>query len=159
MRHQAYVATLTTGRNAVCPIVQRTYLRAGTGIAFYLSRGLRNDVSGIEVDLSGICSKPSCKSRCLPHGLITSTASQTRWCWEGTVSLARDLEGRNTMHSAELQSGLSEFDLGYYGWRVVLVACFGVMAGFGSEGSSRLYAPNCGTGLSTERTGPYSPIA
>jgi MFS family permease len=28
--------------------------------------------------------------------------------------------------------GLSEFDLGYYGWRVVLAACFGVMAGFGS---------------------------
>jgi MFS family permease len=26
----------------------------------------------------------------------------------------------------------SEFDLGYYGWRVVLAACFGVMAGFGS---------------------------
>jgi MFS family permease len=29
-------------------------------------------------------------------------------------------------------SELSEFDLGYYGWRVVLAACFGVMAGFGS---------------------------
>jgi hypothetical protein len=28
--------------------------------------------------------------------------------------------------------GPSEFDLGYYGWRVVLVACLGVMAGFGS---------------------------
>ncbi|MGD0569182.1 MAG: MFS transporter [Candidatus Sulfotelmatobacter sp.] len=27
---------------------------------------------------------------------------------------------------------LSEFDLGYYGWRVVLAACLGVMAGFGS---------------------------
>ena len=27
---------------------------------------------------------------------------------------------------------LSEFDFGYYGWRVVLAACFGVMAGFGS---------------------------
>ncbi|HMH07049.1 MAG TPA: MFS transporter [Terriglobales bacterium] len=27
---------------------------------------------------------------------------------------------------------MSEFDLGYYGWRVVLAACFGVMAGFGS---------------------------
>jgi MFS family permease len=27
---------------------------------------------------------------------------------------------------------LTEFDLGYYGWRVVLAACFGVMAGFGS---------------------------
>jgi len=29
-------------------------------------------------------------------------------------------------------SELSEFHLGYYGWRVVLAACFGVMAGFGS---------------------------
>ncbi len=28
--------------------------------------------------------------------------------------------------------GLTEFDLGYYGWRVVLAACLGVMAGFGS---------------------------
>ena len=36
------------------------------------------------------------------------------------------------MQSAESESGLSEFDLGYYGWRVVLAACFGVMAGFGS---------------------------
>jgi MFS family permease len=36
------------------------------------------------------------------------------------------------MQSAESESVLSEFDLGYYGWRVVLAACFGVMAGFGS---------------------------
>jgi MFS family permease len=28
--------------------------------------------------------------------------------------------------------GPSEFDLGYYGWRVVFAACLGVMAGFGS---------------------------
>ena len=28
--------------------------------------------------------------------------------------------------------GLGESDLGYYGWRVALAACFGVMAGFGS---------------------------
>ena len=28
--------------------------------------------------------------------------------------------------------GLGEFDSGYYGWRVVLAACLGVMAGFGS---------------------------
>jgi MFS family permease len=28
--------------------------------------------------------------------------------------------------------GLSEFSPGYYGWRVVLAACLGVMAGFGS---------------------------
>jgi MFS family permease len=38
----------------------------------------------------------------------------------------------NTFQRAELSSGLSEFDLGYYGWRVVLAACLGVMAGFGS---------------------------
>jgi len=29
-------------------------------------------------------------------------------------------------------NSLTEFDLGYYGWRVVLAACLGVMAGFGS---------------------------
>jgi MFS family permease len=34
--------------------------------------------------------------------------------------------------SAAPGAGLSEFDFGYYGWRVVLAACFGVMAGFGS---------------------------
>ena len=34
--------------------------------------------------------------------------------------------------SASAEIRLSEFDLGYYGWRVVLAACFGVMAGFGS---------------------------
>lgn len=33
---------------------------------------------------------------------------------------------------AESGRGLNEFDLRYYGWRVVLAACFGVMAGFGS---------------------------
>ena len=34
--------------------------------------------------------------------------------------------------SAEPAPDLTEFDLGYYGWRVVLAACLGVMAGFGS---------------------------
>ena len=34
--------------------------------------------------------------------------------------------------SAEMPSDLTEFDPGYYGWRVVLAACLGVMAGFGS---------------------------
>lgn len=34
--------------------------------------------------------------------------------------------------SADSVPGPSEFDLGYYGWRVVLAACLGVMAGFGS---------------------------
>jgi MFS family permease len=31
-----------------------------------------------------------------------------------------------------MTSDLTEIDLGYYGWRVVLAACLGVMAGFGS---------------------------
>lgn len=34
--------------------------------------------------------------------------------------------------SAAATSGLTESDPGYYGWRVVLAACLGVMAGFGS---------------------------
>lgn len=33
---------------------------------------------------------------------------------------------------ADSVPGRNEFDLGYYGWRVVLAACLGVMAGFGS---------------------------
>jgi MFS family permease len=32
----------------------------------------------------------------------------------------------------ETETGLDESQLGYYGWRVVLAACLGVMAGFGS---------------------------
>ena len=36
------------------------------------------------------------------------------------------------IHSDETTHDLSEFDLNYYGWRVVLAACLGVMAGFGS---------------------------
>src|ERR1700734_363807 len=36
------------------------------------------------------------------------------------------------MQSAEMTSDLTEFDPGYYGWRLVLAACLGVMAGFGS---------------------------
>jgi MFS family permease len=36
------------------------------------------------------------------------------------------------MERTEITSDLTEFDLGYYGWRVVLAACLGVMAGFGS---------------------------
>ena len=38
----------------------------------------------------------------------------------------------DTIPSDELTLRLSEFDLNYYGWRVVLAACLGVMAGFGS---------------------------
>ncbi len=37
-----------------------------------------------------------------------------------------------TEQRAEMPSELTEFDFAYYGWRVVLAACFGVMAGFGS---------------------------
>ncbi len=36
------------------------------------------------------------------------------------------------MQNAEMPSDLTEYDRGYYGWRVVLAACLGVMAGFGS---------------------------
>src|SRR5208282_1530805 len=42
------------------------------------------------------------------------------------------LQATNTMQPAGTTSGLTEFDFGYYGWRVVLAACLGVMAGFGS---------------------------
>jgi MFS family permease len=38
----------------------------------------------------------------------------------------------SSIEPGEPAPGLDEFDLGYYGWRVVLAACFGVMAGFGS---------------------------
>ncbi len=41
-------------------------------------------------------------------------------------------QSSDTIQSDELTPGLSEFDLAYYGWRVVLAACLGVMAGFGS---------------------------
>ena len=37
-----------------------------------------------------------------------------------------------TVQRAETLSDLTEFDSGYNGWRVVLAACLGVMAGFGS---------------------------
>jgi len=46
--------------------------------------------------------------------------------------LTSHLQSSDTIQSDELTPGLSEFDLKYYGWRVVLAACFGVMAGFGS---------------------------
>ena len=38
----------------------------------------------------------------------------------------------NGAQPAEPTASLSESDLSYYGWRVVLAACLGVMAGFGS---------------------------
>jgi MFS family permease len=39
---------------------------------------------------------------------------------------------KDTTPRVEPTSDLTEFGLGYYGWRVVLAACLGVMAGFGS---------------------------
>ena len=48
------------------------------------------------------------------------------------MSLAQNLENPDTLQSAAPEAALTEFDLGYYGWRVVLAACLGVMAGFGS---------------------------
>jgi len=40
--------------------------------------------------------------------------------------------GETALQRAEVPSDLTEFDPRYYGWRVVLAACLGVMAGFGS---------------------------
>ncbi len=48
------------------------------------------------------------------------------------MSLAGRPTSSDTIQGHELTPGLSEFDLNYYGWRVVLAACLGVMAGFGS---------------------------
>jgi MFS family permease len=39
---------------------------------------------------------------------------------------------RNSVQILESADQPTEYDLGYYGWRVVLAACLGVMAGFGS---------------------------
>jgi MFS family permease len=41
-------------------------------------------------------------------------------------------QNANPTPTAETTPHLTEFDLRYYGWRVVLSACLGVMAGFGS---------------------------
>jgi len=46
--------------------------------------------------------------------------------------LAPHPQSTPTMQSTQMTSDLTEFDLSYYGWRVVLAACLGVMAGFGS---------------------------
>jgi MFS family permease len=48
------------------------------------------------------------------------------------VNLAPHHQSTDTIQRAETTSDFTEFDLGYYGWRVVLAACLGVMAGFGS---------------------------
>ena len=48
------------------------------------------------------------------------------------MNSASHSQNTKTPQATEPPQGLSEFDLDYYGWRVVLAACFGVMAGFGS---------------------------
>ncbi len=44
------------------------------------------------------------------------------------ASVAIEAEGISAVAAA----GSTEFDISYYGWRVVFAACLGVMAGFGS---------------------------
>jgi len=46
--------------------------------------------------------------------------------------MALPLGAKISPKTTESGTALTEFDLGYYGWRVVLAACLGVMAGFGS---------------------------
>jgi MFS family permease len=49
------------------------------------------------------------------------------------TSLSGPVEiGADAAQSAQGTSSLTEFNFSYYGWRVVLAACLGVMAGFGS---------------------------
>jgi MFS family permease len=60
------------------------------------------------------------------------TPRQIFWRWKEIVSLAPHPQTTNAIQPAGMTSGLTEFDPGYYGWRVVLAACLGVMAGFGS---------------------------
>jgi MFS family permease len=48
------------------------------------------------------------------------------------LSAAHPLDSENPTRRSGAEPDLTEFDLGYYGWRVVLAACLGVMAGFGS---------------------------
>lgn len=48
------------------------------------------------------------------------------------MSPAGEPQSKITTQSTERADSLSEFDFSYYGWRVVLAACFGIMAGFGS---------------------------
>jgi MFS family permease len=48
------------------------------------------------------------------------------------LSLTDHSQTTETLAASEGTFGKTEFDLAYYGWRVVLAACFGVMAGFGS---------------------------
>ena len=56
---------------------------------------------------------------------------RTKRRWKEKASVTPTFEAP-TVQSAGMPSDLTEFDLGYYGWRVVLAASLGVMAGFGS---------------------------
>jgi len=48
------------------------------------------------------------------------------------MSLAREPQSTVVTQTVEPVPELNEFDFAYYGWRVVLAACLGVMGGFGS---------------------------
>jgi MFS family permease len=48
------------------------------------------------------------------------------------VSSSGHTQSATNVQGVEAAPTLNEFDIRYYGWRVVLAACFGVMAGFGS---------------------------
>ena len=50
---------------------------------------------------------------------------------ENSVSADLDPILREIVHTAQSNTA-TENEFGYYGWRVVLAACLGVMAGFGS---------------------------
>jgi hypothetical protein len=76
----------------------------------------------------------------------TTPAGPSRALWQRITAFGKNSkakEARKQMlpmptsektltQGAELASHPSEFNLGYYGWRVMIAASFGVMAGFGS---------------------------
>ena len=64
----------------------------------------------------------------------STTALLTRRRREETVKVAAHPQktDTDTMQRVEETRGFDEFDSGYYGWRVVVAASLGVMAGFGS---------------------------
>ena len=55
---------------------------------------------------------------------------------ENSVSAYQDPALREIVHTAQSNTA-TENEFGYYGWRVVLAACLGVMAGFGPPSSTR----------------------
>jgi MFS family permease len=54
------------------------------------------------------------------------------WHEKEGVNLSSHPQRTDSSEPAQTSSQPTELDLGYYGWRVVLAACLGVMAGFGS---------------------------